>query len=409
MKFFKHILNIGCHQSLSSLDNRRVRILNFVNLFTFCTSIFFLVLDIQGLLDYSPIRLWIDVFAIACSFVTYYLQYHLKRVAARIVFLCLLFAIIFINANITYPGHFGEYEYLILPMLAIIFFDSTVIHYGVLLLSIALFYVPNYYLEMYPLVHFGSLNTIFIFIAIFYFMLFFKVLHQKNEDLLQQANQKLEASKKNELAFLQLKTLRSQMNPHFIFNSLNSIQDLVLKQDINASYDYITLFSQLVRNTLNYSKEDFIPIEKEMEFLDVYLQLEKLRFGDEFTYDITPKEMDDLQVPSLLIQPFVENALVHGLFHQSGHKHLRIHFTYDTALTCTITDNGIGRKAVQKIQKRQGYIGHQSFALEAIKERLTLFQDQYSEEVGFTITDLYQQEVATGTEIKIVLPFKSIF
>ena len=112
------------------------------------------------------------------------------------------------------------------------------------------------------------------------------------------------------------------MNPHFIFNALNSIQDLILQQDTDASYDYIVMFAELVRNTLNYSNQDFISIEKELEFLKVYLQLEKLRFGDQFNFTIIFKEKESLEVPSLMIQPFIENALVHGLIHRKGKKEL---------------------------------------------------------------------------------------
>lgn len=118
----------------------------------------------------------------------------------------------------------------------------------------------------------------------------------------------------------ELKALRSQMNPHFIFNSLNSIQDLVMREDTRKTYDYIVLFSKLVRSTLNYSSLDFIPIEKEVEFLNVYLSLEKLRFQDDFDYEISYEGCEDYAVPSLLIQPFLENALVHGLLHKKGKK-----------------------------------------------------------------------------------------
>ncbi|WP_299159014.1 histidine kinase [uncultured Tenacibaculum sp.] len=206
----------------------------------------------------------------------------------------------------------------------------------------------------------------------------------------------------------QLAALRSQMNPHFIFNSLNSIQDLVLKQDTEASYDYIVLFSELVRNTLNYSNQDFISIEKEIAFIEVYLKLEKLRFGTNFQYHIKYEGNEELKVPSLLIQPFIENALLHGLLHKKGEKELFVTFKYTDVLQCIITDNGIGRKASQDINKRQGN-NHESFALEAIEKRLEIFKKQYQTKVGYTITDLYENKVAVGTKVVITMPFKKQF
>jgi len=216
-------------------------------------------------------------------------------------------------------------------------------------------------------------------------------------------------SLKNELINLNLTALRSQMNPHFIFNALNSIQDLILKQDTDASYDYIVMFAQLVRNTLSYSSQDFISIEKELDFLKVYLQLEKLRFGEVFTYVITYNGMENLEVPSLLVQPFIENALVHGLLHRTGKKQLNILFTFvDNTLRCVITDNGIGRKKAAEIASRQGN-HHESFALSAIEKRMEIFKKQYNQNIGYGVEDLYENEIATGTKVVLTMPFKKIF
>ncbi|NQY04960.1 MAG: histidine kinase [Flavobacteriaceae bacterium] len=205
-----------------------------------------------------------------------------------------------------------------------------------------------------------------------------------------------------------LKALRSQMNPHFIFNSLNSIQDLVLKEDTEASYDYIVLFANLIRNTLNYSNRDFIPLEKELEFLNVYLELEKLRFGDDFEFEIDCQIDEKIEIPSLLIQPFIENALVHGLLHKPGGKHLSVFFRYEDILECIVIDNGVGRKKAQEIATRQGNT-HESFAMNAIKQRLKVYQKTHNGNFGFTIVDLYAGECATGTKTIITMPFKKVF
>ncbi len=207
----------------------------------------------------------------------------------------------------------------------------------------------------------------------------------------------------------ELRALRSQMNPHFIFNSLNSIQDLILKQDTNASYDYIVLFSDLVRNSLNYSNRQYISVEEEISFLNTYLKLEKLRFGSDFQYSIINKCLVDKKIPSLVIQPFVENAIVHGLFHKKGKKNLNIEFTpYSDGLQCTITDNGIGRKKALEIQKRQGE-HHSSYAMEAIKKRLKILEKKYNKTIGFVVKDLISDEASSGTQIVITFPNITFF
>jgi len=235
-----------------------------------------------------------------------------------------------------------------------------------------------------------------------YLYYIFKQLKRKNVMLLEKQ------ILKNSLLDSELKALRSQMNPHFIFNSLNAIQGLILQQDTDASYDYIVLFANLVRNTLNYSNKDFIPIHKELDFLEVYLKLEKLRFGDEFTYSINYTGDKEIQVPSLIVQPFIENALLHGLLHKKGEKKLSITFEFDKQLKCTIIDNGIGRKNAQKIKKRQGNT-YQSFALDAIEKRLQILSQQNNTKTHFTTTDLYDCDIAKGTKIVILMPFKKVF
>jgi hypothetical protein len=205
----------------------------------------------------------------------------------------------------------------------------------------------------------------------------------------------------------ELKALRSQMNPHFIFNSLNSIQALVLKEDTESSYDYITLFAKLVRSTLNYSNREFIPIESELEFLEVYLSLEKLRFGKKFEYEIIFNEERDIDVPSLLIQPFIENALHHGLMHRKGFKKLSIKFELGEKLKCVIIDNGIGRVKAKEINRRRSG-EHESFALSAIEQRMRLLNKQLGEEAGsYSIEDLYEGNEPTGTRVELIIPFKS--
>lgn len=244
---------------------------------------------------------------------------------------------------------------------------------------------------------FVLLIFIFLLLVTMIYLLRLKRIQRKNNQLVEQ--QKI----KTDLLQMELKALRSQMNPHFIFNSLNSIQHLVLKEDTDNSYDYLVLFSKLVRSTLNYSDLNYIPIQKEIEFLNVYLKLEKLRFKKDLNYSIEYVGTDEVDVPPLILQPFVENALVHGLLHKEGDKSLTVNIRLEEHLVCEIVDNGIGREKAREIRERRSE--HQSFAMKAIKQRLELLNKHSGQEVGhFAIEDLYDGDRSAGTKVTIVLP-----
>jgi len=225
-----------------------------------------------------------------------------------------------------------------------------------------------------------------------------KKIQQENLEKLEKQTLKTEAIK------AELKALRSQMNPHFIFNSLNSIQDLILKQDTEASYDYLVLFSELVRNALAYSNQNLISIEKEILFLQTYLKLEKLRFGSEFKFTISNQAPNGLVIPSLVIQPFVENAIAHGVFHKKGKKLIEIKlFVTEENLMCTIQDNGMGRVYSEKIRLGSPK-KHKSYALDAILKRLEFLKVEYGSNIGFTINDIVENETFIGTKAIVRLP-----
>jgi len=213
---------------------------------------------------------------------------------------------------------------------------------------------------------------------------------------------------KNELNASKLIAIQSQMNPHFIFNAINSIQDLILKGDIDNSYSYIIKFSQLVRKTLDFSREEFIDIDEEVELLKIYLDLESLRFNEEFEYSIKVENCVDIMVPPMLVQPLVENAIKHGLLHKDGSKKLEIRFELKDKLYCWVKDNGVGRETSFKIKQRQSS-GHESFSVGAIKSRIEIMQVQYNEFIGVNYTDLEADGRAAGTLVEIVMPFKQVY
>ena len=212
----------------------------------------------------------------------------------------------------------------------------------------------------------------------------------------------------NELNESKLTAIQSQMNPHFIFNSLNSIQDLVLKGDIDNSYTFITKFSNLVRKTLNYSDKDFIEFEQEVNLIEVYLSLEKLRFKEDLEYTITTNQIEGILMPPMLVQPFIENALVHGLLHKEGKKSLTIAFDMREYLTCTITDNGVGRVKSTEIKQRQ-HTQYESFSSKAIHKRFEILKQSLKGDFGYKYIDLYENNLPTGTQVVITIPVKRVF
>lgn len=230
---------------------------------------------------------------------------------------------------------------------------------------------------------------------------------QKKE--LDAAYAQLEESKKNELAYSNLKALQSQMNPHFIFNALNSVQDLVMLKDIRNSNRYLGKFSDLIRKILLSSKEQFITLDEELEMLQLYLDLEQLRFGDEFhqelTCNVTEVEQQHLQLPAMFIQPYVENAIKHGLFHKSGEKQLRVAFTKeDGFLRCQVEDNGVGQARAAELKEKNLHL-HTGFSTEAINERIRLLNETLEHKIELQIVDLTDDAGnASGTRIVLRFP-----
>lgn len=220
--------------------------------------------------------------------------------------------------------------------------------------------------------------------------------------------QQLLAEQQNELNASKLTAIRSQMNPHFIFNALNSIQSLVLKGDVDNSYTYITKFANLVRRTLNYSDKEFIDFSEEIKLIELYLTLEQLRFKEDFEFTMNTDGIEDVMMPPMLIQPFIENALVHGLLHRNGPKRIRLDFELKDVLICTITDNGVGRQRAKAIKERQRS-EHESFSVNAIRTRFELLERYYDGKLGFEYEDLMENGEAAGTRVTLRIPVKRKF
>lgn len=205
-----------------------------------------------------------------------------------------------------------------------------------------------------------------------------------------------------ELVSTKLETLRSQMNPHFTFNALNSIQNLILKNDKKEAYNYLTKFSNLIRDNLHLSTKSFVEFEKELSLINRYLELEELRFKSNFSYEImVDEEVEDIKIPTMIIQPYVENAIKHGLLHKTnGIRKLRIEFFLeDKVLVCKIIDNGIGIQRAKEIQK-SNKVKRKSFSTESIQERLSFLRDYYETDIGVEYPNVNE-----GTTVIIKIPF----
>ncbi|NOT52165.1 MAG: histidine kinase [Chitinophagaceae bacterium] len=209
-----------------------------------------------------------------------------------------------------------------------------------------------------------------------------------------------------DLATSQLTTLRAQMNPHFIFNALNSVQQYILQGNVVEANKYLSKFSKLQREVLNHSDQDFISLEKELEVLTLYLELEQLRFDGNFNYEIkTDPAIDDdeIKIPPMIVQPFVENSIWHGLMPKQGERWVRIHFelSSDDLLLCTVTDNGIGRDASARL-KQNGHGQHKSKGLSLVYDRLNILRQQYGQAFEVKIKDITDSNnVPAGTEVKL--------
>jgi ligand-binding sensor domain-containing protein/putative methionine-R-sulfoxide reductase with GAF domain len=213
-----------------------------------------------------------------------------------------------------------------------------------------------------------------------------------------------------DLATSQLTALRAQMNPHFIFNALNSVQQYILTGDVDQANKYLSKFSRLQREVLNHCDHNFISLDKEVEMLNLYLELEQLRFNENFEYSIhLSDEIDssEIKIPPMILQPFVENAIWHGLMPKQTNRQIQISFTLSTYsyLCCTIKDNGIGREAAARLKEQSGNITqHKSKGLGLVYERLQILQQQYQQNFTVTIVDVTAPNgTVEGTEVELRL------
>jgi len=217
-----------------------------------------------------------------------------------------------------------------------------------------------------------------------------------------------EKRKVNQL--LALKSLRGQMNPHFIFNALNSVNHYISQNDEREANRYLSDFSRLMRLVMDSSRHTFIPLSEELDMLKLYLQLEHSRFQEKFdyTYEVSDSLRDvDYELPPMLIQPYIENAVWHGLRYTDEKGKLQIRFEEGVnGLIVYISDNGIGRKRSLEIktqnQKKQGSLGMQN-----IESRISIMNELFKTNIKVEISDAYPGQENCGTKVRLLIPQKS--
>lgn len=252
---------------------------------------------------------------------------------------------------------------------------------------------------------FGVSVVLLVFIY-WYYRINIKKIEKRNQLVLDKINLEKNVNKSK------LKAIKSQMNPHFFYNALNTLQSFILSNEKRLAIDYLSKFSNLTRTILEMTEKDFISISEEVKTLQLYLDIEKGRFDEDFSYEIqVGKNIDQesIKIPTMLLQPYVENAVKHGLLHKQGDKKVIISFeTQNNELLISIDDNGIGRQKSNELNQIKNK-NHQSFATEALQNRIDLLNEYNHKNISLKIIDKQnQQNQPTGTLVEIIIPINII-
>jgi len=231
---------------------------------------------------------------------------------------------------------------------------------------------------------------------------------EHNLELQKIESEKRKAELQQQTTELEMQVLRAQMNPHFIFNSLNSINRFILQNNRTQASEDLTRFSKLVRLILQNSQASLIPLASELEALQLYLELESVRFNHHFIFTIRIGEdldVSGLKVPPLIIQPYAENAIWHGLMHKEEKGNLQIElFEKENMLCCKITDDGVGRKKATELKTKSAST-HKSMGMQITADRITMLQKVNAPTTQIKITDLILPDgTAGGTEVLLKIP-----
>lgn len=265
--------------------------------------------------------------------------------------------------------------------------------------------IPAWYSNWYL-----RIGLLVLFIGIVYFFVRRRFRLQLRRQLEKSTIDQQLAELQHRSAELEMQALRSQMNPHFIFNALNAINRFILQNNTTQASGYLTKFSRLIRYILQNSEQPLITLERELHTLDLYLELEALRFDYHFSYSVLVDPGVDTQyilVPPLIIQPYAENAIWHGLMHKETHGHLDIKLHCDTSwLYCIIRDDGIGRKRAGELKSKSAP-QHKPMGMKITAGRMELLKKESHYASAITINDTIKRDgTAGGTEVILKIPLK---
>lgn len=242
--------------------------------------------------------------------------------------------------------------------------------------------------------------------------LIYVIIRQRSKIIFQKREERRKINElETQMAQLKQKTLQLQMNPHVIFNTLNSIQQYIIDHDIDKAVSYLSSFSKLMRRILNNSNERYIPLSDELEAVKLYLELESMRLGNRFSYEmaVDPSlDADNIEIAPLIIQPFVENAIIHGLVPKKDNCFLKINLTKieENKLLCVVEDNGVGRRFSEKMKQDRGG-SHKSYGMSITRRRLEMMSKVSNDDFSVEISDLYNtQGESLGTRVNIVIGFQ---
>jgi len=216
-------------------------------------------------------------------------------------------------------------------------------------------------------------------------------------------------STQQKMAEVEMQALRAQMNPHFIFNCLNSINRYIVKSDQTTASLYLTKFAKLMRLILDNSNSKNVILSNELEALRLYIEMEALRFDKKFSYEIKVEANlgpDTIEVPPLIIQPYVENAIWHGLLHKEddGHLSIRLSMAGESMLQCIIEDNGIGREKAKELKSKTA-TSRKSLGMQLTESRLGLLNKYAQVNASVEIIDLQNGgHQALGTKVILKIP-----
>lgn len=231
-----------------------------------------------------------------------------------------------------------------------------------------------------------------------------------NEIAEAEKRKKIKSRFQKEVAELKISSLQNQMNPHFIFNSLNSIELYIIKNDRDNALYFISKFSKLIRKILSASRKKEVSLQEEIETIELYVNIENIRFKHDIDFKINlPEDLNlaSINIPPLILQPYIENALWHGLSPKKGEKKLELIVSKKGSdyITISIIDNGVGRQKSAEIKKKKIY-KKESIGVKLTEERLNAFTKEYTNKPRIKFIDLVTNGVPDGTKVIIDYPLR---